>query len=373
VDQPDNSVDGSTVSTDQPMNPSITLYVQGSGNQIYYSDPSAQNWQYCNSGVTYTPPLSYCDTTKFEAMPSATDAYATAESLLSTIGINAGTRIAALEDGDYLLTHSYSRNMATDPTRDQDLQVTASLVVEGKPTGVNISFGWSQGYAGIANLGGTVAKAVDRGSFDTVSAAAAVARLNVENSYRYSGTSGLNWNDIKWSDYTYGGFRNLDSKLQDKIWACATFPDNWTPNASGDGSGSGSTDGSSGGSTTPVEPPVATDAPTDAPTAVATAEPSAEPTATTEPTDSPTVEPRPGCDLPTDPKTGIALLKSTITRADSALVLIYGNDDNQWLVPGFDFYDETGYVSSVFSVVDGVIDISEPTVMPMDDGAPMTK
>jgi hypothetical protein len=62
---------------------------------------------------------------------------------------------------------------------------------------------------------------------------------------------------------------------------------------------------------------------------------------------------------------GIPQLNATVTRAESTSLMIWDSSNGRWLVPGYNFYDETGYLGSAFSVVDGVIKIEAPSNQPM--------
>jgi hypothetical protein len=76
------------------------------------------------------------------------------------------------------------------------------------------------------------------------------------------------------------------------------------------------------------------------------------------PTDGPVATPEP---MPS-PK----IVNISIERAKSALMVVYAADGSIWFVPGFVFYDATGYVGNVLSVVEGVIKLPEP--MAIDSG-----
>ena len=364
---------------DQPLSTDRYASVNGQVGQasgFNFNDNAAYGWQICNQGMTPVP--NYCADLKKQQLPSLTTATDYAASALEAMGMRTGTTLADTPNGGYLLSasptsgssmvvaYSVAQGSATaadsnTTSSDQSgVTVTGNLVVDGQLTSVTSYFYWYEGSSKVASFGGTLAKVVDRGSFDTISAKVTVTRLN--QSY-FQGSAYLA-PDTKWSDSSFSGIGSQSSNLAKQVWACmysgpgATSGSIGKPEVSqSDSSGSGSGSSSSGSvESTPV-PPIEASAAPGGPGA--TTEPAPAPTST----DLPTPVPNPSCEL--DMTGGVPNVDITVTKAKTTLVQLSDNNGGTWLVPGFNFYDETGYLASAYSVVDGVIDITPPSVEPM--------
>jgi len=311
-----------------------SFYVNSSvwGNSFGYWDNATMRWLTCQQQI---PAPKGCDAIAKEQLPSLAEARAQAAKVLHALGLRSGTTLANTPDGGYLIDASYQDNTygtytvtsadgvatdATAPTQPENWQaksllVTASLVVAGQVTPVQIQFNWQPGASDLGGVYGEVAKAVDAGTFGTISAKDAVTRLD---DYGYSGQSNLDWNTLKWSENSYSG---MPEAMRKQAMAC-----------------SGTV--TVGSDTLPV---------TGADSGAAT--PDATPT------------PAPDCTLPL--KDGIPQIEATVTKAEQTSLMIWDSNNGRWLVPGYNFYDSTGYLGSAFSVVDGVIKIDAPTQAPM--------
>lgn len=302
-----------------------------------YNDNAAFNWSTCQEPITPLP--AGCADIKKEALPTLAEAKAEAGKLMAALGIKWGNTVASTPSGGYVLDAQYQdqasglvayaadavtsdQPAADQPTADakkteKSILVNASLVVEGAGTPVQIQFTWMPGYSNIASVYGELGRAVDKGTFDTISAKDTVARLN---NYGYSGQVHQDWQNLKWSTKTYG---NMTESLRARLLSCSS------------------------GLPVPIEL-----LSTARPTGDASSAPVAGPSATAA-----------ECDLPM--RDGIPQLNATVTRAESTSLMIWDSSNGRWLVPGYNFYDETGYLGSAFSVVDGVIKIEAPSNQPM--------
>jgi len=287
-----------------------SFYVNSStwGTNFGYWNNATMRWIGCQQ---QNPAPKGCDAITKEQLPSLTEAKSQAGGILKALGLRYGTTLANTPDGGYLLDASYQDNTyatyiytsidgvatgATAPEQPQtwtekSIIVTASLVIAGQAAPVQIQFSWMPGSSDISGVYGELAKAVDAGTFGTVSPKDAVGRLN---QYGYSGQVALDWNALKWSENSYGG---MSEEMRKKALAC---------------------------------------------------------------TNSDTAA---DCAWPM--KDGMPQLEATVTGADATTVMIWDSNNGRWLVPGYNFYDQTGYLGSAFSVVDGVIKIEAPTEAPM--------
>ena len=327
----------------------------GQASGFNFNDNAAYGWQICNQGMTPVP--NYCADLKKQPLPSLSAATAYAASALEALGMQTGTNLANTPNGGYLLTAtpssgsniamyaaadvgSVSQSSSSSSKEQTGVTVTGNLVVDGQVTGTTSYFYWYEGSSKVASFGGTLAKVVDRGAFDTISAKATLERLH--QNY-YQGSVYLS-PDTKWSEKSYGYAGGVASPLTKEIWACI-----------------------SSSPKTPVQTDTQSVPPVDASAApggpVATSEPAPAPSASATASDAPAPSESPTCGLRMNGE--IPQVDITVTRAEDALVQLWDSNGGIWLVPGFNFYDETGYLASAYSVVDGVIDTTPPTVAPM--------
>jgi len=153
-------------------------------------------------------------------------------------------------------------------------------------------------------------QAVSQGNFGTLSASAAVERLG---NWQWYGNPYLDYANLKYSETMNQGVAIdvIAPAVQDTT--------------------AGSSTGTSGSAT------VAPDTNSTAPSGVA----------------------------PSDVAPTPQVVNVTVTRAQSTLMTLYAEDGTIWFVPGFVFYDATGYVGNVLSIVPGVIKL--PEVTPLTD------
>ncbi|MFM7030143.1 MAG: hypothetical protein ACKOWK_03655 [Micrococcales bacterium] len=345
---------------DQPLSTDKYASVSGQVGQasgFNFNDNAAYGWGFCHQGMTPVP--NYCADLKKQPLPSLSAATDYAASAIEALGMQTGTSLANTPNGGYLLTampntpssggniayasadgstSTGSGSSSGSSAEQTGVTVTGNLVVDGQITGTTSYFYWYEGVSRVASFGGTLAKVVDRGSFDTISAKATLERLN--QNY-YQGSVYLS-PDTKWRDNSYGG--GVASPLTKEIWACITT-----------------------GPKTPVQPDTQSVPPVDASSApggpVATSEPAPAPSDSASASDAPAPSESPSCNLQMNGE--IPQADITVTRAEDALVQLWDSNGGTWLVPGFNFYDETGYLASAYSVVDGVIDTTPPTSAPM--------
>ena len=204
---------------------------------------------------------------------------------------------------------------------------TASLVVDGVQTAMDWSVAWSP-LGTISYAYGQSIDVVDRGSYDTVSAAASVERLS---DWRWYGAAGPEYQGGAMM-YAADSSRSVESVEGEDVPTEGPTEPNVEP-TSEPGSGGG-TDSNPG---TEPEP-----APTDVPTELPTDEPSIEPLP--EPMPEPTPE----------------IVVVTVEKAEKTLLLMWDSEGNAWLVPGFAMQHPEGWWNTVVSLIEGIIELPEP-------------
>ena len=280
--------------------PSVVVSWSGTGNWSY-NDPTAYPQMTCNADGVCESPVATAS-----LAPSESEARAIAAEIFSATGLD-------VAEGDITV---YSDEWQTT--------ATANLVVNGTKTALDWGVGWSS--TGVMSYAyGHSVKVVDKGSYDTVSATAAVDRLD---DWRWSGAGG--------PEYQGGAMLYATSDL---ARSSDVMPATDTPVA--------------------VDPAVPTEAPAD-PGVTEPSEPSVDPTV--EPLPEPTlVDPMPE-PMPT-PETVVV----TVDEAHATLLLLWDSEGNAWLVPGYAMPHPDGWFSTVVSLIDGVITLPEPiAIEPMD-------
>lgn len=198
--------------------------------------------------------------------------------------------------------------------------VTAPEFVDGQRIALDWSISWS-GNGEIAYAGGQSSTAVKAGTYGTVSAVDAVARLDDWRWFGAAPMDGLPWMSSR--AYSVGGD--------------ATSSEN---------SAGESTDPSEGVTTEPTTEP--------------TAEP--EPETTVEPVPVPTESIDP--EVTPEPLPTMTVMDLIINKATPQLLMVWDNAGNAWLVPGFVMSGDEGWPMAVISLVEGVIELPEP--MPIE-------
>jgi hypothetical protein len=300
----------------------VVIYKGGNSNYWYYYNQAAAVYPDCTpiaapsdssvgSDVTIDPnPCQYLPPTSSNA-PSQSAAYDFATKVLDSLGYQTVTSLKHAKDNTVLLNYQSDVWGST---------VMANLIVEGQPTTISWYIYWNGMSGQVVNMSGTNSIAKDAGLFDTLSPVKAAERVGT---WQWSGAFYTN-NDFNWgSDRPYPSYPPLCS---------AVYP---TP-----------------------EPVVVDPAPVES----APADPAPTPTPT-DPASAPTdpvviVDPAPCVDQPT---TNLISLNSS----QSTLMQVVDGGQNIWLVPGYLYFDDYGYVQSTISLPDGIIKLPEnaPIVM----------
>lgn len=291
------------------------------GNQTLYTDCAHQDDAVKGLEVPIIDPAQQneqkdlCLTAISGRGPTTSEAVAEAKKLFKEIGFDSSTALANVKDGDLYLETPNTANRER-----AGVSINGFLKVGGYLTAMSMSVGWDGSSKEISYAYGFDGVAEAQGSFGTVSQSAAVARLG----------------DWQWFGNPYLDYSNL------------TYSQATNPVVTSDVAVSPS-NSSVGGAA--VDPAVPADGAAGS-TAGSTGATSVNPNGVESPAPAPEVTP--------------VVVSVTVERAKSALMLVYAADGSIWFVPGFVFYDSTGYVGNVLSVVEGVIKLPEP--MAIDTG-----
>lgn len=283
--------------------PNVAVYWSGTGSW-WYNNPAAYPAQDCidpgqpgdvaGDDVSlecsaYEPPVTGLN-------PSASDALNDALNLFVALG------------------YEGERSDLTVYRDEWGTTVTGHQSVGGQRVAIDWSMNWS-GNGEIAYVSGHSARAIEAGSYPTVSAVDAVARLS---DWRWFGAAPIDGAPAMWArSYSVGE----------------------------DGAASDAAE-----STEPVDPDSPAEQETPAP------EPTLEPApVVTEPTD-PGLTPEP---LPTP-----TVIDLIITMAKPQLLVVWDSAGGAWLVPGFVMSGSEGWPVAVISLIDGIIELPEP--MPIE-------
>lgn len=296
-----------------PQRPSVTVDDSASANWISYGSPEAYLWANCHMGMTPAP--EGCDSAPTGSkLPTPYEALKTASSILGSLGLKAAPSIEGLSDGNYLL--SYTR-----PQSSAVISVDAGTgsTTSAEPT--QQSDLWVE--AALIVDGKPTAVTVE---FNWVYGSGLLANMYgslsnpvdrgsfdtlspVDTLKRLTASYGTNQS---YSGAAYTAYGNIQ-------WSKYSYP------------------GMTSGTAKDFYRDMSTCANTD------------------------TVS---DCPFPVEGNIPVVYIK--VQGARAAQLLLYANDGTQWLVPGFDFFDEDGgYLESAFNVVDGVIDVSQPAIEPM--------
>ena len=275
-----------------------------------YNDNRAYAWLTCHQSKL--PYASGCTKIQKEALPSLRVATSYAKSVLSSLAMASGTTLQNTPDGGYLLKASpnFKTSLAAGAltsgdsagntaNRTKAVSVIGNLVVGGHVTSVETYFYWYEGSARVASFGGTLASVKDYGEFPTATSKATVSRMP---RLAFSGSANLP-ETIYWSRSSSNGLNEPGSALTKRLWACAA----------------------------------------------------------TEPRYSGVVHQQwalrraAGAHCTFKMVDGIPQMLVRVTRAQPNLLAIGDTKNHTWLVPGFNFYDPTGYLGSVYSVKKGLI------------------
>ena len=295
--------------------PSVTVSWIGTGDW-WYNDPAAYPQAPACDGYSGDPavdvPVCEPAAPTENLAPSEAEARAIAHELFAATGFD-------VDPADIRVTADEWQTVAS-----------ASLVVDGTQTALDWSVAW--GTTGLISYAyGHSVDVVEKGSFGTVSARDAVARLA----------------DWRWFGAAGPEFQTGMSILATDMARTAESPSTDTPTEEAPAEEP---------STEPVPEPTAVDP-------APTAEPGTEPDI--DPGTDPTVEPLPVDPMP-EPMPTPETVTVTIDKAHETLLLVWDADGNAWLVPGFAMPHPDGWFNCVISLVDGVITLPEP--MAIEDG-----
>jgi hypothetical protein len=249
--------------------------------------------------------------------PTTAEALVSAKKIFKAIGFDSSANLGSVHNGDLYI------ELPSDPnTARNGVSITGYLMVGGSLTSMTQTVSWDGSSKDISYGYGFDGEAVSQGSFGTVSASAAVERLG---NWQWYGNPYLDYANLKYSE-------TMNQGIAIDVVQSPSASSDTTGGTSTGTSSSGVVPAGSGGLNTVAPDPNAT-----APTGVAPSE----------------VAPTP------------QVVNVTVTRAQSALMTLYAADGTIWFVPGFVFYDATGYVGNVLSIVPGVIKL--PEVTPLTD------
>ncbi|NYF11177.1 hypothetical protein HDC94_002333 [Leifsonia sp. AK011] len=297
----------------------VSLSAYGTGDW-WFNDPSAVSTYVCDTTGTPEESDEYgCRLTADNPVslaPTDDEARTLAQELFASTGFTV----------DAADIDVYSDNWSTS--------ATAYLSVDGQRTALAWSASWSN-TGGLAYASGHSVSVESQGTFDTVSATDAVARLE---DGRWFGSAGPDFQGGGAIAFAADGMRGTpDPNLVD-----LAGPDEAVTDATDSGD-------------TSISSPVDPTAPAE-PTDAATPEPGAVDPATPMPEETPLPEPTP------------EVVDVTIDNATATLVMLWDVDGNAWLVPGYAMQMDEGWWNSVVSLVDGVIALPEPMqIEPMVD------
>ena len=253
-------------------NDSFVRYVAGSdtgrhvfagtslyGTQIAYNNPESDNWSLCQVSK---PRNLDCDSITFETMPSNSEVLEYSKALLEKLGINSGSSLPELSDGDYF---SVAKEF------DYGRVVISNLVLGGEKTPWAIEMHWSTGSSKVSMFFGTIFSIQEFGLYKTLNAEQSIKRLTELNAYP-SGEPPLKYSEKSIIGMPYSEQLRLQQKKEN---------------------------GDSG----PIK------------------------------------------------------INVKVTRAEATQVTIFDVNGKTWVVPGYSYFDETGYLGSAPSIDDSYIEI----------------
>ncbi len=290
--------------------PSVSVTWSGTGDW-WFNDPSASPRYVCEPADAVEPSCVIDELPVSEA-PSEAEARALAHELFATSGFDVAESDIRIVADEWQTT------------------AAANLVVDGVETALEWGVGWSNTGALSWAYGHSIT-VENRGAYGTISATAAVDRLA---DGRWWGAAG--------PDYQ-GGMIAFAAESR-----VAT--------------------GLEGSSDVPTSEPVDPAAPVDPIDPADPADP-VDPAAPVEPVDpvDPGLTPEPvdpGLTPEPEPTAFVPeIIAVTIDEAESTLLLMWDSEGNAWLVPGFAMLMPEGWWTSVVSLVPGVIEMPEPTMI----------
>ena len=288
---------------------SILVYGDPANNYWYYYDNAAYAWPECVPVVATNPDgtttdAGYCESqpVKDSKAPGQVRAMDYARNMLHALGYNVVNNPKGAKDNSVYLTYQAD---------DWGSSVNAYLVVDQQLTTVSWYLYWNAITGQLVSAGGTNAVATAAGEFTTQSAAEAFKRVGT---WQWQGgfyaDNSFNWgNDRPYPNYTPVCPVPLDLMLKTET-----------------------------GTVEPAVDPVPVDVVID-PVPV-------------DGTVDPVVDPQPCVENP--PAQVI-----TVGSSQKSLLQLWDDQQVQWLVPGYLFFDDYGYVANAISLPEGVIKLPE--------------
>lgn len=317
---------------------SVTITWAGTGDW-WYNDPTAMPQVACAE----LPTTDATGGPAIDVLPACEVPPATAEASLAPSESEARAEARTLFGKTGLDVSADDIRVTTDPGQTT---ATTNLTVDGTQTALEWTVAWSP-TGRIAWASGHSIEVVDRGSYGTISAAAAVARLS---DYRWFGAAGPEFQ---------GGMR----LLADDMLRSADAPE--SPTAGTEPAPQ---------AIDPRDDPIIEPGPgkTEPPSVDPGAEPAPAPAPTTPPTDPaipPTAEPQPEPSAEPSPvpeKPQVVVV--TVDKATPTLLMMWDAEGGAWLVPGFAMQHPDGWWNTIVSLDDGVIQLPAPIeTPPVDD------
>ncbi|TFD73273.1 hypothetical protein [Cryobacterium fucosi] len=323
--------------------PSVTISWSGTGDW-WYNDPTSTPRVVC-AAAPVADAADAAGGPAIDVLPACEVPPVPAEASLAPSEAEARAQARALFGKTGLEVSAGDIRVTADPWQTV---ATANLTVDGTQTALEWTVAWASS-GKIAWASGHSIEVVDRGSFGTISATDAVARLS---DYRWFGTAGPEFQ---------GGMR--------------IFADGMLRSTDATGSPSGGKEPVPQG-VDPRDNPIIEPGPgkTEEPSVDPTAEPVPAPTPV-EPAVPPTVEPLPEPPtveplpeplpepspepLPVPEKPKVVVVK--VDKATRTLLMMWDAEGDAWLVPGFAMEHPDGWWNTIVSLDDGVIQLPEPS------------
>lgn len=285
------------------------------GQDVPLVDPSKQD-----------PNASSCVVGLSGHAPTTASAVSQAIKYFKALGYNSSTNLSQVKDGDLYLVAP-----ADDNAAGASINVNGYLKVGGSLTSMSMGMGWDGSNSELMYAYGFDAKAQSQGSFGTVSQKSAVDRLG---KWQWFGNPYLDWSTLKYSENLNGGAIAIDSTATTTSVGGGSATASVAPAPPADAGVASSAPANPVASSAPGNPGVATATPAD-------------------PSATPLPEPTP------------VVVNIDVIKAQNALMTVWGADGSIWFVPGYVYYDSSGYVGNVLSIVEGVIKLPEETPIVM--------
>ncbi|MFM5905320.1 MAG: hypothetical protein ACKORF_04365 [Micrococcales bacterium] len=283
---------------------SLLVYAAASGNYWYYYDNNAYAWPECVPVVTVNADGTktdegYCvsEPVKDSKAPGQVRATDLARVLFNKLGYPVVTSAKGAKDNSVILSYQ---------SDDWGSSVTANLVVDQQLTTVSWYLYWNAITGQLVTAGGSNVVASSAGTFSTISATDAFKRVST---WQWQG-----------SFYTDNNFNWGSDRPYPEYTPVCPVPLDWQVK-----------------SDVVVEP---------VPADTVSVDPA------TPPTVDPVVDPQPCVENP-------PVQVITVNSSKNVLLQLWDDQQTQWLVPGFLYFDDYGYAANAISLPDGVIKLPE--------------